>query len=62
MNRYELGKRVPDFELIERVASELNLPAAYFYAIGDDEAILLACFHRLSAGKRRQMLALSDDA
>ncbi len=45
MNRYELGKRVPDLELIERVAAELKLPAAYFYAIEDDEAELLVLFH-----------------
>lgn len=57
MNRYELGKRVPDLELIERVAAELKLPAAYFYAVEDDEAELLVLFHKLSATKRRQVIA-----
>jgi transcriptional regulator with XRE-family HTH domain len=59
MNRYELGKRVPAPELIERVAAELNLPAAYFYAYHHDEADLLERFHRLSdAGKTRLMAYL----
>jgi len=56
MNRYELGKRVPDFELVERLASELNLPAAYFYAVGDDEAAMLRMFHRLDQEHRNNML------
>lgn len=63
MNRYELGKRIPDLELVERVAAELNLPAAYFYAVEDDEAQLLMQFHKLDAAKRRQAIAfISDNA
>jgi len=57
MNRYELGKRVPDFELIERIGAELNLPAAYFYAVADDEAALLRLFDKLSASERMALLA-----
>jgi len=61
MNRYELGKRVPAPELIERVAAELNLPAAYFYANHQDEAELLERYSRLSeAGKVRLMELLRD--
>lgn len=56
MNRYELGKRAPAFDLVERIAVELELPTAYFYAVGDDEAELLTIFHGLSAAKRRQVL------
>lgn len=56
MNRYELGKRVPDLELIERVAAELNLPAAYFYADADDEAELLERFFRLSKESRMRFM------
>ena len=56
MNRYELGKRIPAPELIERVAAELDLPAAYFYACSNDEAELLERYFRLSdAGKARLM-------
>jgi len=60
MNRYELGRRVPAPELIERVAAELNLPAAYFYAYDNDEAELLERYFRLSdSGKERLMVYLN---
>lgn len=48
MNRYELGKRMPDTELVERLAAELNLPAAYFNAVDDAEADLLQRYFRLT--------------
>jgi transcriptional regulator with XRE-family HTH domain len=57
MNRYELGKRCPDLELIERLAETLGLPAAYFYAVGNDEAELLLKFHQLDGGKRARVIA-----
>lgn len=61
MNRYELGKRVPAPELIERVAVELDLPAAYFYAYRHDEAELLERYYRLSeSGKERLMAYLNE--
>ncbi|OWP72944.1 helix-turn-helix domain-containing protein [Pseudomonas sp. K2I15] len=60
MNRYELGKRVPAPELIERVAAELDLPTAYFYAYCHDEAELLERYFRLSdAGKAHLMAYIS---
>ena len=57
MNRYELGKRVPDFDLVSRLADELRLPAAYFYAATDDEAELLMKFHQLSQVEREKVMA-----
>lgn len=61
MNRYELGKRAPTFDLVERIAAELELPAAYFYAAGDDEAELLKTFRGLDSEKRRQVLAFINE-
>lgn len=62
MNRYELGKRVPDLELVERLAEELGLPAAYFYAVGNDESELLLKFHRLNgAARERVMVCVSEE-
>lgn len=58
MNRYELGKRVPDFDLVTRLADELGLPAAYFYAIGEDEAELLRKFHVLNHAEKVRVMAL----
>ncbi|MFM0192132.1 helix-turn-helix transcriptional regulator [Paraburkholderia strydomiana] len=57
MNRYELGKRNPDLELVERIGEVLNAPTAYFYATADDEAELLLGFHGLSAEDRLKVLA-----
>lgn len=59
MNRYELGKRVPDYELVERIASVLKVPTSYFYSSSDDEAQLLLSFHRLTLSKRAQVLELA---
>jgi transcriptional regulator with XRE-family HTH domain len=57
MNRYELGKRVPDFTLMEKIAKILNVPAAYFYAVSDDEARILLTFHRLNKKQKGLFLA-----
>lgn len=59
MNRYELGKRVPDYELVERIASVLKVPTSYFYSSNDDEAQLLLSFHRLTQSRRAQVLELA---
>ncbi len=56
MNRYELGKRTPDFGLMERIAVELGLPTAYFYSANEDEAALLIAFHRLKPVARKKLL------
>jgi transcriptional regulator with XRE-family HTH domain len=58
MNRYELGKRVPDFALVERFGEILNVPAAYFYAVTDEEAHLLLKFHRLNKKQRHHFMEL----
>lgn len=61
MNRYELGKRVPDMALVERLGEVLNVPAAYFYAVTEEEAVLLVGFHRLSRSGRAKVLELLAD-
>ena len=60
MNRYERGVRIPTPALVERIANELGLPAAYFYAVGDDEAKLLRWFSRLSAEEREGLMQKID--
>lgn len=66
MNQYEREKHVPDLSMVERIASVLNLPAAYFYAVNDTEAELLQRFHRLKAKHKKHLLELikemEDDA
>lgn len=61
MNRYELSKRVPAFELVQRIADVLDLPVTYFYADKDDEAQLLVRFHRLNAAKRKEVIGFIDE-
>jgi transcriptional regulator with XRE-family HTH domain len=56
MNRYEQGARIPTPALVERIASELGLPAAYFYAVEDSEAKLLQWFYQISAEERAELM------
>ncbi len=58
MNRYELGKRAPDFALIEKLGDVLGVPTAYFFAATDEEADLLLMFHRLQDTEKAQALSL----
>lgn len=61
MNRYELGKCVPAPELIERVAAELDLPAAYFYAYRHDEAEQLERYFRLSDSEKTRLMTYLNE-
>ncbi|WP_295853033.1 helix-turn-helix transcriptional regulator [uncultured Xylophilus sp.] len=56
MNRYELGNRVPTYELVSRFAKVLKVPTAYFYSASEEEAELLLAFHKLSAAEKRDLL------
>ncbi|HDR8993357.1 TPA: helix-turn-helix transcriptional regulator [Burkholderia vietnamiensis] len=61
MNRYELGKRVPDPDLVARLAAVLHTPATYFYATDDMEADLLLKFHRLNKNQRGSVIDFVDE-
>ncbi|MBP0635764.1 helix-turn-helix domain-containing protein [Cupriavidus sp. AcVe19-6a] len=61
MNRYELGKRTPDLQLVERIAAVLKVPASYFYAMEDDEAELLLVFHRLPKKQRTRVISFVSE-
>lgn len=56
MNQYEKGKHEPDFTLVERMATVLNVPESYFYAKDDDAAWLIVAFHRMSESERQQVV------
>ncbi|QHE84878.1 helix-turn-helix domain-containing protein [Hydrogenophaga sp. BPS33] len=56
MNRYEVGARAPNYDLMVALGKVLKLPAAYFYAAKDDEAELLRLYHRLPSEARRKVL------
>jgi transcriptional regulator with XRE-family HTH domain len=60
MNRYELGKRAPNFELAEELAKVLEVPTSYFYATDDSVAKLIISFGALSAKDRVKALNLIE--
>ena len=57
MNRYELGNRVPNFELVQALAKVLRVPTPYFYAEDETMAKLILVTHALSA---RELVELVD--
>jgi transcriptional regulator with XRE-family HTH domain len=56
MNRYELGKRAPNFELVEVFAKVLKVPTPYFYTADDAMARLILAAHRLPARDRLKLV------
>lgn len=60
MNRYELGKRAPNFELVEELAKVLEVPTPYFYATDDSVAKLIVSFGALAAKDRVKALNLIE--
>lgn len=59
MNRYELAKRAPSYDLVERIAEVLNLPVTYFFAPEADIAELLVLFHKMSSSDKARLLELA---
>jgi transcriptional regulator with XRE-family HTH domain len=60
MNRYELAKRTPDFSLVERLATVLKVPTAYFFAIDDDLANLILLFGKLNDSEKSEVVAILE--
>jgi transcriptional regulator with XRE-family HTH domain len=61
MNHYEKGRHLPDLEAMKRMAKELNVPLAYFFCEGDDEAELVAMFGRITHEQKAEVLKLLKD-
>lgn len=62
MNQYERGKHEPDFSMVERIATVLDVPESYFYAKDDEAAWLQVAFHRMSKSSREQVIATARSA
>ena len=62
MNRYELGNRTPNFELVEEIARILQVPSPYFYARDEQTARLLLAFGKMSAGEKSRLLEAAEQA
>ena len=57
MNKYEQGKRVPDFGTLELIAEALDVPVAYFFCKDDKMAELVKLFDHLSEEDKEAILA-----
>ncbi|WP_445425898.1 helix-turn-helix domain-containing protein [Alishewanella sp. HL-SH06] len=56
MNQYEQGSRVPDFETLEKIAKELDVPVAYFFCSSDKLAELVKIFGNLPESDQEKLL------
>lgn len=58
MNQYETGKHVPDFNMSQKIAKVLKVPAAYFYTTDDGLAELIRIYGKLSEKNQCRLKAL----
>lgn len=56
INQYEHGKHEPDFRTVQRLATVLDVPAAYFYAVDDLLAALILAADRASHADKRKLI------
>lgn len=61
MNHYERGRHEPDFTMVERLASVLDVPEAYFYAKEDEIARLLKVWPQLTQAQRQAIDQLINE-
>lgn len=61
ISRYESGVHAPNIAFAHRLAAELNVPAAYFYAEDDDLARLILWFGQLNLVQRQSLLKAASD-
>ena len=57
MNQYETGKHTPNVEMVQRIATALKLPVAFFYTADNSLAILLKRYSKFS-DKQKQRLTV----
>lgn len=58
MNQYEQGSRFPDFETLEKIANELDVPVAYFFCTSEKLAELVKIFDNFSETEQESFLEL----
>nr|WP_176666506.1 helix-turn-helix transcriptional regulator [Variovorax sp. SG517] len=56
ISRYESGIHEPNVSFANRLAEELGVPLAYFYAADDDLAKLILWFGQLDTKQRKSLL------
>lgn len=60
VNHYCTGRHVPNFSLLEKMATALKMPVAFFYTPDDEIAKLLANYNSLPARSRKEIVRLSE--
>lgn len=58
ISRYETGVHEPPFNIAEKLAQALRVPAAYFYCVDDELANLVLAWGRLSKSERKRIKPL----
>lgn len=58
VSRYETGRHEPDSETMQKIATALNLPVAYFHAVDDVLAEVILLVSRMPPAEREAILAL----
>lgn len=58
MNHYEIGRHTPDYSTLNRIATVLGLPVAYFYAESDDLAECIRGYDKLTPADKKLVLSL----
>jgi transcriptional regulator with XRE-family HTH domain len=61
INQYERSVHMPDLSTLGQLASVLNLPLAYFFAVDDDLAVTILAFHRSTLTRRRKLRRLAQE-
>ncbi|MBJ7220256.1 MULTISPECIES: helix-turn-helix domain-containing protein [unclassified Brenneria] len=60
MSQYEREVSAPDFGLVSRFATVLDVPEAYFYAVDDDLAtLILLQYHRFKKANPNSTLLIT---
>ena len=60
INPYERDKHMPDFEMAERLAKVLKVPAPFLYARDDALAAWILAFDKASQGLKQSVLKKMD--
>ncbi|MDO3527517.1 helix-turn-helix domain-containing protein [Ralstonia pseudosolanacearum] len=61
MSRYESGLRIPDPDLVERMAVVLRRPPSWFYEPDERLADLILTAGKLRSPERRKLLAVAEE-
>lgn len=61
ISRYESGIHEPNMAFAQRLALELNVPVAYFYALDDDLAKLILWFGQLNPKQRQSLVEFASE-